>query len=417
MTNVLDDVKKHIKNACDFLGYGSDIAENLSQVQRLIELNLTVKMDDGSLKTFKAFRSQHNNACGPYKGGIRFHQNVSLDEVKALSIWMSLKCNIAQLPFGGSKGGIIVNPKELSTGELERLTRTFSTALAPFIGIDTDILAPDVNTNGQIMAWIVDQYSKVKSDNPLGAATGKPINLGGSLGRNAATGFGVFQVAKNLMEKKKLDPKNSTAAIQGFGNVGSFSAKFLADYGVKIIAVAGHMGKEEFAIYKKNGIDVSKLIEFRKTENDLRRFEGVEVISIKDFWSLDTQILVPAALENSIDENTAKTIKAKIIVEGANGPISYEADKILLDKGITVAPDILANSGGVTVSYFEWLQNRSGEYWTEEVVTKREAVQIDKAFNSLWNFMEKNNIASMRQAAYIYSIHNIVETMKTRGII
>lgn len=415
MTNVLENAQMNIRESAKYLEMQREKIEVLCEPQRVIELNLTIKMDNGVNKTFKAFRSQHNNACGPYKGGVRYHQNVNIDEVKALSIWMSLKCQIVGIPYGGAKGGICVDPNTLSKNELERLTRAYVNAIGEYIGIDIDIPAPDVNTNGQVMSWIVDEYSKLNSKLELGVVTGKPVELGGSLGRIEATGLGVVEVTKKYLEKLSIQKKEAKIAIQGFGNVGSNASRIYFEEGVKIVSVAGHNKDYEFAIYDENGIDIPELIEFRKREKDISKFNGCKIIGMDEFWSLEVDCMVPAALEDQIHKDNADKIRAKFIVEAANGPVTYEADRILESKGIEVIPDVLANSGGVIVSYFEWIQNRTQDYWDKEKVLNKEINKINESFENIWNFKKDNNIPTLRKAAYAFSIDKIVKTMELRG--
>lgn len=412
--DVLLNAQLQVKQACEKLGLEDHIYSLLKEPQRVLEVSIPVKMDDGTYEVFKGYRSQHNNAMGPYKGGIRFHPNVDMHEVKALSIWMTFKGGVMGVPYGGGKGGITVDPKTLSQGELERLSRGYIDLTYKYLGEKMDIPAPDVGTNGQVMAWMTDEYIKLTGDYTLGVVTGKPVEWGGSLGRTDATGYGVAVIAREILNKKGIDAKSATAALQGFGNVGTFSGKYLEEQGIKVLAVAGHEKGIEFAIYNGNGIDMESLIEFKETNNNLKEFDGVEVISIEEFWSLNVDLMIPAALENVIDENVAKLIEAKIVCEAANGPITPEGDKILKERGIYVTPDILTNAGGVTVSYFEWVQNRYGYAWEfEEVLLKEEKAMTD-AFNNVWKVAEEYNV-TMRKAAYMFSILKVYETMKLRG--
>lgn len=412
--DVLLNAQLQVKQACEKLGLEDHIYSLLKEPQRVLEVSIPVKMDDGTYKVFKSYRSQHNNAMGPYKGGIRFHPNVDMNEVKALSIWMTFKGGVMGVPYGGGKGGITVDPKTLSQGELERLSRGYIDLTYKYLGERMDIPAPDVGSNAQVMAWMTDEYIKLTGDYTLGVITGKPVEWGGSLGRTDATGYGVAVVAREMLNKKGIDAKTATAALQGFGNVGTYSGKYLQEQGIKVLAVAGHDKGVEFAIYNENGIDMESLIEFRKTNKNLKEYDGVEVISIEEFWSLKVDLMIPAALENVIDENVAKLIEAKIVCEAANGPITPEGDKILKERGIHVTPDILTNAGGVTVSYFEWVQNRYGYAWEiEEVLSKEEKAMTD-AFNNIWKVAEEYNV-TMREAAYMFSIKKVYETMKLRG--
>ncbi len=415
MSEVLKNAQTQIRIAVDKLGLSEDVFELLKEPQRVLEVSIPVKMDDGSIKVFKGYRSQHNDAVGPYKGGIRLHPSVDLDEVKALSIWMTFKCGIVGIPYGGGKGGITADPSELSKGELERLARGYIQKLHKYLGDRIDIPAPDVNTNAQVMAWMVDEFEKITGHQEPGVITGKPIPLGGSLGRTEATGLGVVEVAKSYLKKIGTPNNEATAAVQGFGNVGSFTCKLLAENEIKVVAVAGHTKGEQFAIFKEDGIDVLALMEFRKENKNLGEFEGVEVIDMNKFWSLNVDLLIPAALENAIDADVAKIVNAKAVLEAANGPTTIEGDKILKERGIFLTPDVLTNAGGVTVSYFEWVQNLYGYKWTEEQVLKEAAVAMNTAFENIWNLYQQHEDVSMREAAYMYSIKVVADAMKLRG--
>lgn len=408
--NPFENAQRQLKEACDNLGIEPQVYDILSEPQRVLEVSIPVKMDDGSIRVFKGFRSQHNDAVGPTKGGIRFHPNVTRDEVKALSLWMTFKCSVTGIPYGGGKGGIIVDPKTLSEGELERLSRGYIQAIHKFIGEKVDIPAPDVNTNGKIMAWMVDEYNKLVGHSAIGVITGKPLEFGGSLGRNTATGFGVAVSAREACKRLGIDMRKATMSVQGFGNVGSFTARCAHELGAKIVAVSEFNGN----IYKEDGINPNELIQYKNANGTLVGFPGSKEISNDEFWALHVDILAPAALENAITADMAENINAKVIVEGANGPITPEADKIIASKGIIVIPDILANAGGVTVSYFEWVQNLMGYYWTEEEVMQKEENLLIIAFNDIWDIMKKFNV-TMRNAAYMYSVKRVAAAMKARG--
>ncbi|TJX14931.1 Glu/Leu/Phe/Val dehydrogenase [Tissierella creatinini] len=408
--NPLQSAKKQIKIACDKLGLEQGVYELLSEPKRVIEISIPVKMDDGSIKVFKGYRSVYNDAAGPGKGGIRFHQDVNKDEVMALSAWMAIKCSILSLPYGGGKGGVTVDPSTLSKGELERLSRGYIQGIHKYLGEKIDVPAPDANTNGQIMAWMTDEYIKLTGNHSMGVITGKPVEWGGSEGRGIATGFGVSIIAREVSKKIGIEMKNATVAVQGFGNVGSFSAKCLQDLGAKTVAIA----KRDFAIYKEDGMDIAELIEYNKKNRDVLGFPGTKKISLDEFWTLKVDILVPAALENAINVDNVDKINAKLICEGANGPISPAADEILNERGIIVAPDILANAGGVTVSYFEWVQNLYGYYWKEEEVLEKEEHALLNSFNDIWATKEEYKV-SFREAAYMYSVKRIANIMKLRG--
>ena len=382
---------------------------------RVIEVSIPVKMDDGSIKTFKGFRSQHNDAVGPTKGGIRFHQNVSRDEVKALSIWMTFKCSVTGIPYGGGKGGIIVDPSTLSQGELERLSRGYIDGIYKLIGEKVDVPAPDVNTNGQIMSWMVDEYNKLTGQSSIGVITGKPVEFGGSLGRTAATGFGVAVTAREAAAKLGIDMKKAKIAVQGIGNVGSYTVLNCEKLGGTVVAMAEWCKSEgSYAIYNENGLDGQAMLDYMKEHGNLLNFPGAKRISLEEFWASDVDIVIPAALENSITKEVAESIKAKLVCEAANGPTTPEADEVFAERGIVLTPDILTNAGGVTVSYFEWVQNLYGYYWSEEEVEQKEEIAMVKAFESIWKIKEEYNV-TMREAAYMHSIKKVAEAMKLRG--
>jgi glutamate dehydrogenase len=392
-----------------------DVYELLKEPQRVLEVSIPVKMDDGTIKTFKGYRAQHNNAVGPYKGGIRFHQDVDLDEVKALSILMTFKCGVVGLPYGGGKGGISVNPLELSPDELEQLARGYVKMIYKYLGDRIDIPAPDVGSNAQVMSWMLDEYEKIKGHQEPGVITGKPVLLKGSLGRTQATGVGVVEIAKCFLEKTGKKPQEASAAVQGFGNVGSYTCKSLTDEKIKVVSIAEFYNGKAFAIYKEDGIDVESLMEFRKSNKNIAEFEGVKVIDMDKFWTLNVDLLIPAALENAIDDEIAKKIKARAVIEAANGPTTIEADKIFKEREIFVSPDILTNAGGVTVSYFEWVQNLYGYTWSEEKVLMEAKAAMRKAFENIWSLYQEYNDTSMREAAYMYSIKVVADAMKLRG--
>jgi glutamate dehydrogenase len=357
----------------------------------------------------------HSDAIGPGKGGVRFHPNVNPDEVKALSVWMTFKCCVTGIPYGGGKGGICVDPSTLSKGELERLSRGYVQGLYKYLGEKIDIPAPDVNTNGQIMAWMVDEYVKLTGNMTLGVFTGKPVEWGGSLGRNEATGFGVAVVAREAIAKLGLDLTKSTAAVQGFGNVGSYTVKNVQKLGAKIVAVA-EWAKEvgTYAIYNEEGLDFKDMQEYVSEHKNLVNYPKAKIITLDEFWGLNVDIMIPAALENAITADIAPKIKAKLVCEAANGPITPEADEILNNNGIIVTPDILTNAGGVTVSYFEWVQNLYGYYWSEKEVEEKEEIAMVNAFNAIWKIKEEYNVP-MRKAAYMHSVKKVSDVMKLRG--
>ena len=409
--NPLIGAQSRVKSACQRLGLPNDVYEILKQPMRMLEVSIPVKMDDGSIRTFTGFRAQHNTAIGPSKGGVRFHPMVSRDEVAALSIWMTFKCAVTGIPYGGGKGGIIVDPKQLSTGELERLCRGYVDAIYPILGEKRDIPAPDVNTNGQIMSWFIDEYIKLSGDQSFGTFTGKPIELGGSQGRTPATGLGISIIIAQALKTIGKEIKGATIAIQGFGNVGSYTAKCSYDMGAKIVSIA----EWNTTIYNPDGIDIDALSKFKSENNgSIKGFPGASELSAHDFWSLDIDVLCPCAMENPINADTAPLIKTKLIVEGANGPTTLDGEKILTANGTTIIPDILANAGGVTVSYFEWVQNRYGYYWDAADVAQREERAMTDAFNAIYKIKTEYNV-SMREAAYMHSIKRVADAMKLRG--
>ena len=380
--------------------------------ERELKVALPVRMDDGSLKVFEGFRIQHSTLRGPAKGGVRYHQNVNGDEVRALSAWMTCNCAVAAIPYGGGKGGIVCRPREMSKGELERLTRTYIDKISAIISPNTDIPAPDVGTNAQTMDWMVDEYSKLKGESVYGIVTGKSIEIGGSKGRNEATGRGVCFVTLEMMKKYNMKPEDCKIVIQGMGNVGSISAKLLAQEGAKIIAVSD----VSCAIYNENGLDIAGIYKYLDSgKNLLDGYTGdCKRITNAELLELPCDILIPAALENQITAENADRIKAKIVIEAANGPTSVEADEILNKKGVKVLPDILSNSGGVIVSYFEWVQNLQNFYWEEDDVNAKLKRQIVGAFNDVFDAREKYD-CTFRVAAYIVALNRLVTAKKLRG--
>lgn len=407
--NVLEIARSQVKTACDKLGADPAVYEILKNPMRVLEVSFPIKMDDGTVRTFTGYRSQHNNACGPFKGGLRFHPAVCMDEVKALSTWMTFKCSVVGIPYGGGKGGMAIDPTEFSQGELERISRGFARAIAPIIGEKEDIPAPDVNTNGQIMAWMVDEYANVTGEFQPGVFTGKPVDFYGSLARNEATGYGVATMAMEAAKKKGIDVSNVTVGLQGFGNVGSFAGMYIDEAGAKVIYVEDHTG----TIYNENGIDMKALMAYNKEHRCIKGFPGAKAVE-QSVITTEVDILMPCALENQITSANAADIKAKIVCEGANGPTTPEADHILFEKGVTLVPDILANSGGVTVSYFEWVQNLMRYNWTFEEVQEKQKALMVKAFEEIWALAGDHNV-EMRTAAYMMSIKRIADAMKLRG--
>jgi glutamate dehydrogenase len=413
--NPLESAQHQVKQACDALNLAPEVYELLKEPRRMIEISIPVKMDDGSLKTFKGYRALHNDAIGPGKGGIRFHPGVNPDEVKALSVWMTFKCGVMGVPYGGGKGGITVDPLTLSQGELERLSRGYVQGLHKYLGEKIDIPAPDVGSNGQVMAWMVDEYTKLTGQNSIGVLTGKPVAWGGSEGRNEATGFGVSVIAREAARELGIDMKKSTVAIQGFGNVGRYTVKNVERQGAKIVAIAEWAPSVgTYAIYNEDGLDFNDMAAHIDEHKNLVEYPKAKKISLEEFWALDVDVLIPAALENAITEDVAKIVKAKLICEAANGPITPDADTVLKERGIVVTPDILTNAGGVTVSYFEWVQNLYGYYWSEKEVEEKQEVEMVKAFNDIWKLKNEYNV-TVRDAAYMISVKKVAEVMKLRG--
>lgn len=408
--NPLISAQMQIKAACDKLKADPAVYEILKNPLKTIEVSIPVRMDDGTTKVFVAYRAMHNDAIGPFKGGIRFHPGVHLDEVKALATWMTIKCAITGIPYGGGKGGICVDPSKLSIGEVERLARGYVVATHKLLGEKVDIPAPDVNTNGQIMAWMVDEYCKLVGHSALGVITGKPLEFGGSKGRVAATGLGVAITVREAAKKMGIPLKGAKALLQGFGNVGSHTALTMEKFGTSVIAISDITG----VVYDPNGIDIAAAVEYSRKNGRITGIPGTKEITIDEFWAMEADVLLPCALENAITVENAPKIKARIIGEGANGPITPEADKILDKNGVTVIPDILANAGGVTVSYFEWCQNLYGYYWSDEEIAQKEEVAMVDAFDAVYATKEKLGV-TLRTAAYIYSIERIAKVMKTRG--
>ncbi|MFC0609671.1 Glu/Leu/Phe/Val family dehydrogenase [Rufibacter quisquiliarum] len=409
--NPFESMMSRFNIAAEVLGLDDETYEVLKSPTRQVIVNLPVTMDDGRVKVFEGFRVVHSNILGPSKGGIRYDKNVFLDEVKALAAWMTWKCAVVDIPYGGAKGGIVCDPSTMSAGEIERLTRAYTVALIDIFGPDQDIPAPDMGTGPREMAWLMDEYSKTKGMTVNSVVTGKPLVLGGSLGRVEATGRGVMVSAMAAMEKLGMDPTQSTAAVQGFGNVGSWAAKLLAERGVKILGVSDVSG----AYWNDNGIDIEAAIAYKNAHNGrLEGFTGAEIIDNEQLLVSKVDVLVPAAVEDVITARNADQIQARLIVEGANGPTSANADKIINEKGIMVVPDILANSGGVTVSYFEWVQNRLGYKWSLDMVTERSDRIMTEAFNKVYATSQKYSVP-MRIAAYIVAIDKVAQTYKFRG--
>ncbi|MDX2247469.1 MAG: Glu/Leu/Phe/Val dehydrogenase [Bacteroidia bacterium] len=404
-----DSFMARFNEAADIISLDQRFRDILSAPERVINVNLPVKLDDGTTRVFEGFRVIHSTVMGPSKGGIRYAPFVDLDEVKALAGWMTFKCALVGLPYGGAKGGITLNPKVRSTDELERITRAYTRALKDVFGEDSDIPAPDMGTSQREMAWIYHEYSRTYGYTP-GVVTGKPLHLGGSKGRVPATGWGVMLSAMLAIEKMGLKPEACTCAVHGFGNVGSWAAKFLADKGLKIQAISDNTG----GFYREEGIDVRQAIKHLRTQGSLEGFDGGVRITNEELLTLNVDVLVPAAIENVITLSNAENIRAKLIVEGANGPVSSDADEVLDRKGIMIVPDILANSGGVTVSYFEWVQNRRGHYYSEEEIQAKTLPILTEAFERVFE-THKEYECSMRIAAYIVAIERLATGIDLEG--
>jgi glutamate dehydrogenase (NADP+) len=420
-TNIFEDAIRRLDRAFQYAEIDQEAVERLKHPKQILEVSIPVRMDDGSLRVFTGFRVRHDDTRGPTKGGIRYHPDVNLAEVKALAFWMTFKCAVAGLPYGGGKGGVIVNPKELSRMELERLTRGFVEQIADFIGPETDVPAPDVYTNAMIMGWMMDEYSKIHRRRTPAVVTGKPIPLGGSLGRDDATGRGAYHCIKELEQKRGWKPEEIRVAVQGFGNAGQHVARLLQADGYRVLAVSDSRG----GIYKSDGFDIPSLIHVK---NESRKLAAVyceesvcevveaDTITNEQLLELDVDLLIPAALENQITKENADRIQAPVIVEVANGPITGDADQILNEKAKLVVPDILANAGGVTVSYFEWVQNKGGYYWTVDEVHSRLHEIMSREFNAVYDFMEQKGI-DMRTAAYAIALNRIGEAIASQGTV
>lgn len=405
------EVIESINGVKDYIHMGQGEVDIIKTPKRMVKTSLAIRMDDGTLKTFEAFRIQHNDALGPFKGGVRFHPQVDLDEVQALSFWMTFKCALVNIPYGGAKGGITVNPKELSPGELERLSRAYIRSIAYNIGPDKDIPAPDVYTNAQIMAWFMDEYSRIKGSNQPAVVTGKPIELGGSLGRDTATAQGGFYVLERILEKIKVKKEEVSIAVQGFGNAGFNFARIADKNKYKVVAVSDSRG----AIYSEDGLDIERVIEHKKKTGSVVDYEQAKNIDNKKILELPVKVLVPAALEGVIGIDNMEAIQAEIILELANGPLSMEATENLERKGKIILPDILANSGGVIVSYFEWVQNLQHHYWSEEQVQKELKEKIIKATDAIWS-LSQNHQVGIRTSAYIIALERIIKALEMRGV-
>ena len=414
--NPLVRAQAQVKTACDKLQLAPEVYELLKEPKRCIEITIPVRMDDGTLRMFKGWRSAHCDAVGPAKGGIRFNPGVHVDEVKALSIWMTFKCSITGIPYGGGKGGVICDPLTMSDNELEQLSRGYVRGLYKYLGEKIDVPAPDVGTNGKIMSWMTDEYCRLTGDQlSLGTFTGKPVAFAGSLGRDDATGYGISVVTREACKKLGIDLTKAKVAVQGFGNVGSWTVENIERLGGTVIAVSEWDPTHgTYVVYNENGLKYADLLAEKEKNRTLYDLPSAKNITMEEFWALDVDVLIPAALENSITEDVANLIKTKLIVEAGNGPTTTEGEKILTAKGVTIVPDILSNAGGVTVSYFEWVQNLYGYYWSNEEVAEKEEIAMVNAFNALWAIKEEYNV-TFREAAYMHSIKKIAEVMKLRG--
>lgn len=407
--NVLYATQTVIEEALKRLGFGEEMYELLKEPLRVLTVRIPIRMDDGKVKVFTGYRAQHNDAVGPTKGGVRFHPDVNEDEVKALSMWMSLKCGILDLPYGGGKGGIICDPRQMSFRELERLSRGYVRAISQLVGPTKDIPAPDVMTNSQIMAWMMDEYSRIREFDAPNFITGKPLVLGGSHGRETATAKGVTIVINKALEKKSIPLAGARVVIQGFGNAGSYLSKFMHEAGAKVVGISDVHG----GLYDAEGLDIEYLLDRRDSFGAVTNLFK-DRLTNKEILEQECDILVPAAVENQITRENAESIKAKIVVEAANGPTTLEATKILNDRGVFLVPDVLANAGGVVVSYFEWVQNNQGYYWTEDEVHAKLQDMMEKAFENVYNIHSTRGV-DMRLAAYMIGCRKLAEAARFRG--
>ncbi|PSQ29801.1 glutamate dehydrogenase [Halobacteriales archaeon QS_9_67_15] len=409
--NPFESLQEQVDDAAVHLDVDPGTLERLKNPERVLETTLSVEMDDGSTDVFRAYRSQFNGARGPYKGGIRYHPQVSRDEVKALSGWMVYKCAVVDIPYGGGKGGIVIDPDDYSESELERVTRSFATELRPFIGEDKDIPAPDVNTGRREMNWIKDTYETLENTTEPGVITGKAPDSGGSAGRVEATGRSVMLSAREAFDYLGKQTDGATVAVQGYGNAGSVAAKLLEDLGASVVAVSDSSG----AAYDPDGLDTRAIKERKSETGDVTDYDTPETLTNEELLTLDVDLLVPAALENAIDGDLAEDVQADVIVEAANGPLTPDADDVLTDRNVRVLPDILANAGGVTVSYFEWVQNRQRFYWDEERVNEELETVIVDAFDDLTETFENRDLPNFRTAAYVLAIERVLTASEQGG--
>ena len=413
--NPYDNVLQVVQQAADILGYSDSDIEAIKYPERELKVSIPVRMDDGTTHVFQGYRIQHSTSRGPAKGGIRFHPDVSADEVRALAAWMTFKCAVVNIPYGGGKGGVVCDQTKLTENEIRAITRRYTAAIAPLIGPEQDIPAPDVGTNAAVMGWIMDTYSMLKGHCIHGVVTGKPLELGGALGRNDATGRGVMFTTHNILGKLDISAEGTTVAVQGAGNVGSVTAKLLYQSGMKVVAISDVSG----GIYNPEGLDIPAILAYLAADrrNLLKDFneEGTIHISNEELLELDVTVLIPAALENQINADNADKIKAKLIVEAANGPVASEADPVLTEKGILIVPDILANAGGVVVSYFEWVQNIQSVSWTEDEVNNKLREIMDAAFASVWDLAQEKH-TTLRMGAYLIALKRVVDAKSARAI-
>ena len=411
--NPFESLQEQLDDAAEYIDIGDDVLERIKNPERILEANLSVEMDDGSIEVFRAYRSQFNGDRGPYKGGIRYHPGVTRDEVKALSGWMVYKCSIVDIPYGGGKGGIVIDPREYSESELERITRAFAEELRPIIGEDRDIPAPDVNTGQREMNWIKDTYETLENTTAPGVITGKAIDSGGSAGRVEATGRSTMLSAREAFKYLDKSLPGATVAVQGYGNAGSIAAKLLADdHNARIVAVSDSSG----GIYNPDGLDPHDVKAFKNETGSVSGYDdATEEMTNDELLALDVDLLIPAALENAIDAELAEDVEADVIAEAANGPLTPDADGVLADKDVLVVPDILANAGGVTVSYFEWVQNRQRFYWTEERVNEELERHIVDAFEDLIECYEEMDLPNLRIAAYVVAVQRVLSAYEEAG--
>jgi glutamate dehydrogenase (NAD(P)+) len=409
--NPFESMMSRFDRAAQLLNLDPDLYAVLRVPNRELKVYIPTRMDSGRIQVFVGFRVQHNFARGPAKGGIRYAPDVNIDEVRALAAWMTWKCAVVNVPFGGAKGGIVCDPQQMSLGELERMTRRYAAELLDFIGPEKDVPAPDMNTNEQTMAWIMDTYSMHARHTVNAVVTGKPIDLGGSAGRREATGRGILFVVNEAIKRFKMTPSETRVVVQGSGNVGGIGAKLLHESGYRVVAISDVHG----GIYNPNGIDIPQAIQYLWTTRSFEGYEGVEFVNNQELLELECDVLVPAATENQITSQNADKLKCKVLAEGANGPTTAAADEILHQKGIFVVPDILANAGGVTVSYFEWVQDRMGYFWREDVVNERLQDKMVASFNDLCRFADAHNVDT-RTAAYMLAIDRVAYDTRMRGI-